>query len=50
MAIQKAESRNPWVWVPSLYFTEAIPFVLVMSVSVMMYKYLNVSNADIAFF
>ena len=50
MAIQKAESRNPWVWVPSLYFTEAIPYVMVMSVSVMMYKNLNVSNADIAFF
>ncbi|MEW6653567.1 MAG: MFS transporter [Bacteroidota bacterium] len=50
MAIQKAESRNPWVWVPSLYFTEAIPYVMVMSVSVMMYKNLNVSNADIAFY
>lgn len=50
MAIQKAESRNPWVWVPSLYFTEAIPYVMVMSVSVMMYKNLNVSNTDIAFF
>ncbi|KAF0149744.1 MAG: MFS transporter PAT family beta-lactamase induction signal transducer AmpG [Ignavibacteria bacterium] len=50
MAIQKAESRNPWAWVPSLYFTEAIPYVMVMSVSVMMYKNLNVSNADIAFY
>lgn len=50
MAIQKVEKRNPWAWIPSLYFTEAIPYVMVMSVSVMMYKNLNVSNADIAFF
>ncbi len=47
---KKPSSRNPWVWVPSLYFTQGIPYVMVMSVSVMMYKNLNVSNADIAFF
>lgn len=50
MPIQKRTSRNPWAWVPSLYFTEAIPYVMVMSVSVMMYKNLKVSNTDIAFF
>lgn len=50
MIKQKAISRNAWAWVPSLYFTEAIPYVMVMSVSVMMYKNLNVSNADIAFY
>lgn len=50
MANLKPTSRNPWSWVPSLYFTEAIPYVMVMSVSVMMYKNLNVSNTDIAFF
>lgn len=50
MAIQKRTTRNPWAWIPTLYFTEAIPYVMVMSVSVMMYKNLNVSNSDIAFF
>ena len=35
---------------PSLYFAEGIPYVMVMSVSVMMYKNLGVSNTDIAFF
>jgi PAT family beta-lactamase induction signal transducer AmpG len=50
MSIKKVEYRNPWTWVPFLYFTEAIPYVMVMSVSVMMYKNLNVSNTDIAFF
>ena len=50
MTTQKSTKRNPWAWVPSLYFTEAIPYVMVYSVSVMMYKNLNISNSDIAFF
>jgi PAT family beta-lactamase induction signal transducer AmpG len=50
MLNQKPTSRNPWAWIPSLYFTQGIPYVMVMSVSVMMYKNLEVSNADIAFF
>jgi PAT family beta-lactamase induction signal transducer AmpG len=46
----KSASRNPWAWIPTLYFTQGIPYVMVMSVSVMMYKNLGVSNSDIAFF
>ena len=44
------QSRNPWLWVPSLYFAEGIPYVVVMMVSVIMYKRLGVSNADIALY
>ena len=40
--------RSPWAWVPSLYFAEGIPYVLVMTVSVVMYKMLGISNRDIA--
>lgn len=50
MAGKKAAFRNPWAWVPSLYFAEGIPYVMVMSVSVAMYKKLDISNTDIAFF
>lgn len=46
----KVESRNPWWWIPTLYFAEGIPYVMVMSVSVIMYKKLGISNTDIAFF
>ncbi len=46
----KPASRNPWFWVPSLYYTEGIPYVMVMTVTVAFYKRMNVSNADIAFF
>lgn len=49
MSEQKT-TRNPWAWIPTLYFTQGIPYVMVMSVSVMMYKNLGVSNTNIAFF
>lgn len=42
--------RNPWAWVPSLYFAEGIPYVIVMTVSVIMYKKLGISNTDIALY
>ncbi len=45
-----SSKTNPWSWVPSLYFAEGIPYVLVMTVSVAMYKKLGVSNSDIALY
>ena len=44
------ERRNPWTWVPSLYFAEGLPYVVVMTLSVIMYKRLGVSNAELAFY
>jgi PAT family beta-lactamase induction signal transducer AmpG len=44
------DSRNPWWWVPSLYFSEGIPYVIVMTMSVVMYKRLGISNTDIALY
>jgi len=42
--------RNPWAWVPSLYFAEGLPYVAVMTISVILYKRLGMSNADITFY
>ena len=39
-----------WAWVPVLYFTQGLPYILVVSVSVIMYKKLGISNADIGFY
>ena len=39
-----------WKWVPSLYFAEGLPYIMVMSVSVVMYKNLNLSNTQIALY
>ena len=44
------EKRSPWAWIPSLYFAEGLPYVVVMTLSVIMYKRLGVSNTDIALF
>ena len=41
---------NPWLWVPTLYFAEGIPYVLVNTVSVIMFKNLGMSNGDVAMF
>lgn len=46
----RPEKRNPWLWVPSLYFAEGIPYIVVMTVSVIMYKRMGISNADIALY
>jgi MFS transporter, PAT family, beta-lactamase induction signal transducer AmpG len=48
--MNKPNNRNPWAWVPSLYFAEGIPYVMVMTVSVIMYKKFGISNTDIALY
>ena len=42
--------RSPWWWVPTLYFAEGIPYVVVMTVAVVMYKRLGISNTSIALY
>lgn len=46
----KPTTRNPWFWIPSLYFAEGLPYVFVMTVSVVMYKRLEISNTQIALY
>ena len=41
---------SPWAWVPTLYFAEGIPYVLVNTVSVIMFKKMGMSNGDVAMF
>ena len=42
--------RSPWLWVPSLYFAEGIPYMIVNTVSILIFKQLGMSNAMLAFF
>ena len=42
--------RSPWIWVPSLYYAEGLPYAMVMLVSVVMYKRLDISNTEIALY
>ncbi|MCR4582807.1 MAG: MFS transporter [Prevotella sp.] len=44
------KNRSPWAWVPTLYFAEGLPYVAVMTISLIMYKRLGLSNADITLY
>lgn len=49
--MKESESkRNPWAWIPTLYFAESLPYVAVMTIAVIMYKRLGLSNTDIALY
>ena len=43
-------NKNPWIWVPSLYFAEGVPYFLVNNISVMMFAKMGVPNDELAFF
>ena len=46
----KHANKSPWAWIPSLYFAEGLPNIVVVTLSVVMYKNLGLPNADIAFY
>lgn len=48
--MKKCNDKNAWWWIPSLYYAEGIPYVVVMTASVIMYKNLGISNVDIALY
>lgn len=47
---QNPAKRNPWAWIPTLYFAEGIPNVVVATISLIMFKRLGISNTDIALY
>src|SRR5437667_11134659 len=49
-AVTRQSNRNPWAWIPTLYLAEGLPYVVVMTVSVIMYKGMGISNTDIALY
>jgi len=44
------KQRSPWAWIPTLYFAEGIPYVVAMTVAVIMFKRFGISNTDIALY
>ena len=49
MSDVRTNTRAPLAWIPSLYLAEGLPYVVVMTVSVIMYKGFGISNTDIAY-
>ncbi len=48
--MRETAKRAPWAWIPTLYFSQGLPYVIVMTVSVIMYKSFGISNTKIAFY
>lgn len=44
------QKKNNWSWVPSLYIAEGLPYAIIMTLSIAMYKDFGVSNTEIAFY
>ncbi len=41
---------SPWAWVPTLYFAEGIPYVTVMTIAIIFYKQLGLTNTQITLY
>ena len=44
------ENRNPWLWVPTLYFAEGLPYFIVNNISVVMFKNMGMPNGKLALY
>lgn len=42
--------QSPWSWIPTLYFAEGLPYVAVMTISLVLYKQLGLSNTEITLY
>ena len=48
--VTKKNSRNPWAWIPTLYFAEGLPNVIVTTLSVVMYMQLGLTDAEVGLY
>ena len=46
----KNNIRNPWLWIPTLYFAEGIPYFIVNNISVVMFKNMGMPNGQLALY
>ena len=44
------KSNNPWLWVPTLYFVEGLPYFIVNNISVVMFKNMGMPNGMLALY
>ena len=43
-------NRNPWLWIPTLYFVEGLPYFIVNNISVVMFKNMGMPNGMLALY
>ncbi|OAB29388.1 MFS transporter, PAT family, beta-lactamase induction signal transducer AmpG [Flavobacterium fryxellicola] len=44
------KDNSPWYWIPTLNFASGLPYAIIISVSVIMYKNLGINNEDIGIY
>lgn len=47
---KETKQRSPWAWVPTMYFAQGLPYVTVMTLAVVMFKDLGLTNDKIALY
>ncbi len=48
MKQQTFNSKSPWLWVPTLYFVEGLPYFIVNTISLIMFKDMGMDNGTLA--
>ena len=49
MTVQTQIQKQPWFYIPTLYFAQGVPYIMINTVSVIIYKNMGEGNAKIAF-
>ena len=44
----RTSDRSPWAWVPTLYFVEGLPYFIVNTISIVMFKDMGMDNGTLA--
>ena len=48
--MSKVTTRNPWAWIPTLYFAQGIPFIFINMVTMVLFTQLGMSETDAALY
>ena len=46
--MQQSNSKSPWLWIPTLYFVEGIPYFIVNTISLIMFKDMGMDNGTLS--
>ena len=48
--MKQTTNKNPWLWIPTLYFAEGIPYFLVNTISVIMFTDMGMPNGQMSLY
>ena len=46
--MQQSKNKSPWLWIPTLYLVEGIPYFIVNTISLIMFKDMGMDNGTLA--